>query len=140
MGTPQTNDAVFMRAGVALTGTAAQTTTIPATGVLSRPTTTGKIRVKIYGGAAAALTSATISASDGTNTCLLGMVSPVTLSATAFTDQVFDYLVDSATGPGAGGGAVGQMSAAVGGATSFSVITTLASGTASMDVEICPVT
>jgi hypothetical protein len=138
LGTTRMNDGVLMRAGVALTGTAAQTTPIPATGVLRTPTTAGKIRVKIYGGGAATITNVVVSASDGTNSCMVATLPGGTLSATSFYDQMADYLVDTATTTGAGGGAIGQLSAAAGGATSFQVVTTLSAGTATMDVELCP--
>jgi hypothetical protein len=142
MGSPMRNDAIFLQTGLAMSGTAQQSFPIPASGVLSFQTTTGKIRMKVYngGGTTPALTDILVTASDGTNSVVIGnsLLHPtvaVTLIAASnqFFEFFFEYLLDS----GAGGGASGTLA---GGATSFSVKTTMSgtSPTASMDLEICP--
>jgi hypothetical protein len=127
----------------ALSG-ASTTVTLPTTGTFTLATTTGKVRIKIYngGGTSPTITSIIGSASDGTNTVRFLEVAPATayaLSTTAWYDQMFDYILDTAAS-GAGGGATGQLSGVVGGATSFSFIIALGgtSPTASADLEIVP--
>jgi hypothetical protein len=142
MGSPLRNDAIFLQTSLAMTGTVQQSWPIPATGTLSFSTTTGKIRMKVYngGGTTPALTDVLVTASDGTNSVVIGnsMLHPtvaITLLASAnqFFEYFFEYLLDS----GAGGGASGTLA---GGATSFSVKTTMSgtTPTASLDLEICP--
>lgn len=146
MGVALRNDAVFIQNGVALTVAASpQTTTHPAAGVLAPPTTFGRLRIKIYNGATAfVLTDIIVNASDGTNLVRIaqGLIHPtvgVLLSATLWVEFEFEYVLDTAAS-GAGGGATGQLSGVVGGATTFQIITTGtgAGGTASMDVELVP--
>jgi hypothetical protein len=140
------NDAVLIQNGVALTVAASpQTTTHPATGVLAPTCSAGRLRIKIYnGGTAFVLTDIIVNASDGTNLVRIGqgLVHPNTtilLSATLWYEQQFSFILDVASS-GAGGGATGQLSGVVGGATTFQIITTGtgAGGTASMDVELVP--
>jgi len=134
---------VYYQAGIALSGTVQATSPIPATGVILG-TTAGKIRVKIYngGGTSPTLVDLLVTASDGTNTVLIGQSlfhpsAAWALTTTAWFEVVIDYLLDTAAS-GSGGGAAGQL--LPGGATSFSVKTTLGgtSPTASMDLEIVP--
>lgn len=47
-GVPVVNDAVFLKQGITLSGTALQTTQIPATGGFTPPITKGKVRLKFY--------------------------------------------------------------------------------------------
>ena len=145
MGVSVRNDTQYLRAGIALSGTPQQTSVLPATGIIL-PTTAGRIRVKIYngGGTTPTFTDLVVNASDGTNTVIIGpsLVHPASaigLTATQWFEYEFEYLLDTAAS-GAGGGATGQLSGVVGGATSFNILTTMGgtSPTASMDVEICP--
>lgn len=146
MGQPLRNDALFLLSGVALTTTGSpQTTTLPSSGVLAPPTSAGRMRIKIYNpGTTPTLTDIIVNASDGTNLVRIGqgLFHPnvgIALTATLWFEAEFEYILDVAAS-GAGGGATGQLSGVVGGATTFQVITTLtgAGGTASMDVEIGP--
>jgi hypothetical protein len=143
MGQPLRNDGVFVQTGLALSGTTQQTFPIPSSGVLSPTTSAGRIRVKIYNGAAGTLTDLVVTATDGTNTIEIGqsLLHPfvaVALSATAWLEFFFDYLFDVSGVIGGGGGASGQLLSSIGGANAFSVKTTLGAGTASMDLELAP--
>jgi hypothetical protein len=147
MGQPLRNDAVFLQSGIALSGTAQQSSPIPASGVLSIPTSAGRLRIKIYngGGTTPALTDIVVTAGDGTNNITLGggILHPtvaVTLSATSWLEFEFEYIIDFATTAGGGGGSVGQLLASVGGANQFAIKTTMSgtAPTASMDLELCP--
>jgi hypothetical protein len=138
------NDNVYLRTGIALSTTGAQTNTMPATGTLSPGTTVGQQRFKIYngGGTSPTLVSLTVSATDGTNTpYFIYTNTPATalaLSTTGWFDRFFEYLLDTATTTAGAGGASGQL--LPGGATSFTATTTLGgtTPTASMDWEIVP--
>ncbi len=146
MGQPLRNDTLFLAQGLALSTTGQQSNTLPAAGLLVPTTSAGRMRVKIYngGGTTPALTDLLVTASDGTNTVVIGqsVLHPtvaITITATQWFEYEFEYLLDVAAS-GAGGGASGQLSGVVGGATSFAVKTTLSgtSPTASMDVELAP--
>ncbi len=147
MGVPFRNDAIFIQTGLAVTtaGGPLQLFPAPLTGVLSPVTTSGRMRIKIYNPTnTPTLTALQVKASDGTNSVLLGqsVVAPtggLLLSATLWFEHEFEYILDTA-GSGAGGGVSGQLSSVIGGATSFSIAVTItgAAGTASMDVELCP--
>ena len=135
------NDSVYYQSGITLSTTGAVSNPIPATGVILG-TTAGKIRIKIYngGGTSPTIVNIQVNASDGTNTVPLYTYHPTTalaLSTTSWFDTYIAYLLDTASST-TNGGAVGQLIA--GGATSFSVITTLGgtTPTASMDLEIFP--
>jgi len=148
-GVGVSNDSVYYQAGVALSGTTAQTTAHPASSVLlAPPTTCGKFRIKIYnfGGTTPTVLAVNVFATDGTNSVLIyddfvptntGMT--LAGATTKWYDKMFDYVIDTAAS-GAGGGATGQLSGTVGGATYFNVLTILGgtSPTASMDLEIVP--
>jgi hypothetical protein len=136
------NDSVYLQSGIALSGTAQQTKTIPATGVILG-TTAGKIRIKIYGsgGTTPALTDLLVQASDGTNTVPIYWLHPnaaVSLSTTQWIDFFFEYLLDTASTTAGSGGAAGQLKP--GGATLFNILTTMSGTgpTAIMDLEIVP--
>lgn len=145
MGTPLRNDAIFLQTGLAMSGTAQQSFPIPATGVLSLTTTMGRIRMKVYngGGTTPALADILATASDGTNTVVIGqgILHPnVAITLLAASNQFFEFYFEYLIDLGAGGGATGTLSNTIGGATSFSVKTTMTgtSPTASMDLELCP--
>ena len=143
-GIPQRNDTSgsgYYQSGVALSGTAAQTTTFPTTSVFPYGFNAGRARVKIYNGAGTSPTvlSVMLTCTDGTNTVNLATDTPavaVALGTTGWYEHIFDFVVDSAGGT-VNGGAVGLL--ITGGATTLKVITTLGgtSPTASMDAEIC---
>lgn len=147
MGQPLRNDAVFVQTGVIITTAGSpQSTVHPAGGVLiAPPTSAGKLRIKIYNATvAASVVNVRVTASDGTNTVLIGQSSlapaaAFLVSATSWFEMMFEYILDVA-GSGAGGGASGQLSSLVNGATSFTVITNVsgAGGSASMDIELAP--
>jgi hypothetical protein len=147
MGQPLRNDAVFVQTGVIVTTAGSpQNTVHPSGGVLLSPTTSaGKLRIKIYNATvAASVANIRVTASDGTNTVLIGQSSSTpavaqAVSATSWFEMMFEYILDVA-GSGAGGGASGQLSSVVGGATSFTITTNLtgAGGSASMDIELAP--
>jgi len=141
------NDTVYYQAGIALSGTSAQTSPIPATSTILG-TTAGKIRIKIYNftGTTPNLLAVAVYANDATNSVnifndFIPTNTGLTLvgSTSKWYDRFFDYLLDtSSTVTSGANGTAGQL--LVGGATSFSVITIL-SGTscaASMDLEIVP--
>ncbi len=134
--------------GISLSGTTAQSNTLPATGTYTTTATTGRFRIKIYnfGGTTPTLLAVNVLASDGTNSVVIftefiptntGM--NLAGSTTKWYERMFDFMVDTASS-GAGGGASGQLSGTVGGITSFTVQTILGgtSPTASMDIEVCP--
>jgi hypothetical protein len=146
MGQPLRNDTLFVRTGVAITtGGNPNATTIPSSGVLAPTTSAGKMRIKIYNQTVAtSLVSLIVSASDGTNSVLIpqgciNLAAAFAIDATHWLEFLFEYILDVA-GTGAGGGASGQLSSVVGGATTFTVSPTLSGGggTASMDVELAP--
>jgi len=145
LGVSVRNDAVYVQSGISLSGTSVQSNPIPASGSLAYLSTAGRIRVKIYNGAGTSPTvvAVVVTAYDGTNTVTIGSSSfngndAVTLSATSWYEQIFEYLVDTGTTVSGNQGSVGQL--LVGGATVFNVRTTLGgtSPTASMDVAIVP--
>src|ERR1700693_508239 len=136
------NDSVYLQTGIALSGTAQQSSPIPLTGTILG-TTAGKIRIKIYngGGTSPTLVDILVVASDGTNFVPVFAYHPnvaLTLLTTQWYDAYFAYLLDTASVTNDAGGVKGQL--LPGGATSFSVKTTLGgtSATASMDLEIVP--
>jgi hypothetical protein len=146
MGQPLRNDLLFLRTAIIVTTAGSpQTSLLPAAGVLIPTTTAGKIRVKIYNATvAASVVNVRVTATDGTNTVLIGQsdsspAAALLVDATHWFEFMFDYILDVA-GSGAGGGATGQLSSVIGGANSFSVITNVsgAGGSASMDVELAP--
>jgi hypothetical protein len=146
MGQPLRNDALFLRTGVIITTAGSpNATTLPAAGVLIPTTTTGRIRVKIYKQTVAvSVTSMIVTATDGTNTVLvaqgaLNFAAGFAITATAWLEFEFEYILDVASS-GAGGGATGQLSGLIGGATAFTISPTLtgAGGSCSMDLELAP--
>jgi hypothetical protein len=144
MGVGVRADSSYLQTGIALSTTGQQSNPIPSSGVILG-TTVGAIRIKIYngGGTSPTLVDLLVTASDGTNTVLIAqsLIHPTVAwpltTATSWFEFEFEYLLDAASS-GSGGGAAGQL--LPGGATSFSVKTTLGgtSPTASMDVEIVP--
>lgn len=123
---------------VALSGTAQQTTRVPASGSITPQVNRGYIRAKVYngGGTSPTLSDITFQAADGTNTVFIDNVHPaaaVALSTTSWVDVLIDFIVDTF---GTSGGAAGNLISP--GATFFNVLTTMGgtSPTASMDVEI----
>jgi hypothetical protein len=133
-------DSVYVSTGVALSGTAEQTNTLPASGTFPIAYSTGWVRIKIYngGGTNPTLTSLKILAGDGTNSVLLYALNPATahnLTATSWFDECIDFLVDVAA-TGAGGGATGQLIAA-NGINTITIKTTLGgtTPTATLDAE-----
>lgn len=143
-GVPVQNDSIYLRTGIALSTTGAQTNTIPATGVLAVGTTAGRFRFKIYngGGTSPTLVTASVTATDGTNTpyplFTTTPATPFAIGTTGWVDRFFDYLIDTATTTAGAGGATGQL--LPGGAVTFTISTTLGgtSPTASMDLELAP--
>lgn len=145
LGVSVKNDALYVGTGIALTQAGNPTVVpIPATGTILG-TTSGKIRLKIYGGGGTTpiITSLLVTASDGTNTVRIYTEVPVAAgipltAATAWYDRYFEYLLDTATTTAGAGGATGQL--LPGGATSFSISVNLGTttGTASLDWEIAP--
>jgi hypothetical protein len=135
------SQAAYTQNGIALSA-GANTVTIPATGTILG-TTVGRILVKIYGaaGTSPVFDSIVITASDGTNTVLVGSDNPpatFALSSTRWYEKFFDYIVDMVSGSTGSGGAVGQL--INGGATSFTLTITLGgtSETGLCDIEIKP--
>lgn len=133
-------DSVYQNIGVALSGTAPQTTNIPGTGLFPIAYSTGWVRVKIYngGGTTPTVSNVKITATDGTNVIVVDTYNPGTahnLTATSWYDRSIDFLVDLAL-TGAGGGASGQL-IALNGVNQIQVITTLGgtAPTATMDLE-----
>ena len=145
MGVGFRNDSSYLQTGLTLTqASSPQTFPIPASGVLSPVCTAGRIRMKLYNGASSiTVTDIKVTATDGTNTITLAqsLVHPnaaVALTSTAWLEFEFEFVIDVATS-GAGGGASGQLSSAIGGANNFNVIiATGTGGTGSMDVELVP--
>lgn len=147
MGQPLRNDASFVQNGLAVTtaGGPLQAFPVPLTGLLVPTTSCGRFRVKIYNPTnTPLLTQFQLKASDGTNSVLLGQsqfapLAGFALTATAWFEMEFEYILDFAS-TGAGGGVTGQLSGVVGGASSFSALVTItgAGGTASMDLELAP--
>ena len=146
MGQPLRNDLLFVRTGVIITTAGnPNATVIPSAGVLAPTTSAGKIRIKIYNQTVAtSLVSLIVTASDGTNVVLipqgtLALAAAFAIDATHWLDFEFEYILDVA-GTGAGGGASGQLSSVVGGATTITVSPTMsgAGGSASMDIELAP--
>lgn len=145
LGVSVKNDALYVGTGIALTQAGNPTVVpIPATGTILG-TTSGKIRLKIYGGGGTTpiITSLLVTASDGTNTVRIHTEVPVAAgipltAATSWYDCYFEYLLDTATTTAGAGGATGQL--LPGGATSFSISVNLGTttGTASLDWEIAP--
>lgn len=138
------DSSTYSLVGVALSGTGQASTVLAATGALPG-TTAGKIRIKIYNGAGTSptLVDIVVTATDGTNTVEIFAFHPnsaITLSSTNWFDGFFEYLLDTASATAGAGGAFGQL--LPGGATSFTIKTTLGgtSPSASMDLEIRPLT
>jgi hypothetical protein len=137
--------AAYAQSAIALSGTAQQTKTIPASGTLTGipGTTCGKINIKIYAGSGTSptLTDILVQASDGTNLVPVFEYHPnvaLALTTTQWFNRFFEYILDTASTTAAAGGANGQL--LPGGATSFNVLTTLGgtSPGAKMDLEIIP--
>jgi len=133
---------LIQRLGVALSGAAQQTTSIPASGSITPGIYQGKVRVKVYNGTGTGvtLTDITLQITDGTNTVILAEFHPNTapvLTATAWVDWDEDFTVDFGSTPG---GATGQLiapGAATAAAIVIQVLTTLGvPGGATMDVEV----
>lgn len=146
LGVGVRNDSIYLQTGIALANNPQQSSPIPLTGTLAPVTNAGAIRIKIYngGGASPTLTDLLVTATDGTNTIVIGqsILHPnvaIALNLAQWFEFEFEYFLDVATS-GAGGSASGQLSSVIGGANAFSVKTTLggSSPTASMDVEIMP--
>jgi hypothetical protein len=121
---------------------AALTVRVPLTGSISPAVARGLWRAKIYngGGTTPAITSVTLTGSDGTNTVTLDNFVPtagITISSTAYIDVMGDFLLDTAAT--STGGLSGTL--IFGGATSFT-FTFAVSGTSatfSADCEIAAV-
>jgi hypothetical protein len=146
LGQPLRNDSQLLRQGVAITtGGNPNATVIPASGVLAPTFSKGKLRIKIYNQTVAfSVVSWIVSASDGTNSVLIPQLcfnpaAAFAIDATHWLEFVGEFMLDVA-GTGAGGGASGQLSSVVGGATTLTVSPTLSGGggTGSMDVELAP--
>lgn len=139
------NDTSFLQTGLVLTQAASpQTFPIPASGVLAPTCTAGKMRIKCYNGATGiTVTDIKVTATDGTNTVVIGSGlvhpnAPAALTATAWFEWIFEFILDVASS-GAGGGASGQLSGTVGGANNLNVIiSTGTGGTGSMDIDFFP--
>jgi hypothetical protein len=139
-------DSLLLQTGLAMSGTAPQSFPIPSSGTLALTFTAGRVRIKIYngGGTSPTLVDFFVTAGDGTNTIVIGqsLVHPnaaIAISATQWFEFEFEFILDVATS-GAGGGASGQLSSAIGGANQMAVKTTMGgtSPTASLDVELVP--
>lgn len=118
---------------------AALTVKVPTTGSISPAVTRGLWRTKVYngGGTTPAITSVTLTGTDGTNTVTLDNFVPtsgITISSTAYIDVCGDFIFDTAAS--STGGLSGTL--IFGGATSFT-FTFAVSGTSatfSADCEI----
>jgi hypothetical protein len=136
---PNASQPPVTRTGVVILTAAPQTVTVPATGSISPAVTRGYGRCKIYNQSVAiSVTAIQLNASDGTNTVILATWSPqaaLAITATAYCDVSFHYIIDTAPSATAGG-ATGTL--IFGGATTFNflVFTTGAGGTAAGDFEI----
>jgi hypothetical protein len=146
MGVGVRNDASYLQTGIALSTTGQVSNPLPATGVFAIGFSAGRLRIKIYngGGTTPTLVDLVVSASDGTNTVIIGasilhptVAVPLT-AATAWLEFEFEFILDVATTTAGAGGASGQL--LPGGATSMAVKTTLGgtTPTASMDVDLVP--
>lgn len=128
---------LIQRVGVAVTQSAGLAIVVPASGSISPAVTRGKARAKIYNQTVAiTITNIVLTASDGTNTANIDAWNPpagVAITATAYVDVMFQFIVDTTT---AGGGATGTL--IFGGATTFTftVASTGAGGTAVGDFEV----
>ena len=129
---------LIQRVGVVILTAAPQTVTLPASGTISPAITRGYGRSKIYNQSVAiSVTAIQLNGSDGTNTVTLDTWAPqaaLAITATAYCDIMWDFLLDSIT-TSAGGGSGTLI---FGGATTFNflVFTTGAGGTAAGDFEI----
>lgn len=140
------NDASFLQSGLTLTqASSPQTFPIPASGVLAPTCTAGKLRIKCYNGATGiTVTDIKVTATDGTNTVVLGSGlvhpnAPVALTATQWFEWFFEFILDVSGASGGGSGTVGQMLTSIGGANNLNVIiSTGTGGTGSMDLDFFP--
>jgi hypothetical protein len=137
-GSPQ----LIQRLGIALSGAAQQTTSVPATGAIVPGIYQGKVRVKVYAGTGTGvtLTDLVLQITDGTNTVIFGEFHPnsaPTLTATTWVDVEFDFTVDFGGTPGGASGQLIAPGAATAAAIVVQVLTTLGvPGGATMDIEV----
>jgi hypothetical protein len=133
---------LIQRLGIALSGAAQQTTSIPASGSITPGIYQGKVRIKVYNGTGTGvtLTDLILQITDGTNTVIFGEFHPnsaPTLTSTTWVDYLSDFCVDFGPTPGGATGQLIQPGAATAAAIVIQVLTTLGvPGGASMDVEV----